>query len=491
MQAVRGYWADLDARFGRPALYAIVVMTFCNSVIDGNTLFFAQYYLKRDLLLSPAEAQGMLIPLRGAWALKPLYGTVTDAFPLFGYKYKPYVGAMGAVGVCATTMLWLLPPTKPLATVCFLGIGICTGWVDVLCNAVIVSACRAEGAGGRKGAADLQAVSIAVFYFGSLVGTALAGVMFQLSGSARQCFGLSGVFPVALLLLPRSLAEHMAPAGSRRPTGSRLRSVRGAYNALRPGSTGGGAVLQAALFVALSAAIVPSIDQSTFAFYVDTDRTDSATSPVSCDWVAKQVQTNSTCVNDAALGSLGSQAAVACPAACNQCDITRRGCIEFSPSFLAVLGVLRCLSSIVAAAVFARYLAKLPLRRALLRIQIVLPFAAMCDFVLVNRWNTAVGLDDHLFGGIDTVVYTVVSAMKTISIYTLVTAVCPQQVVSYQIPCELTFLHSTVWNCNSLQRVLCWTGGDTLLLDHGIHVPRGRCLANNGQVFCRISRHLR
>ena len=212
---------------------------------------------KLDLQLPPSEAQGMLIPLRGAWALKPLWGTLTDAFPLCGYRYKPYVGLMGALGCIAMVLLFSLPPSTALAACCFLMISICTGWVDVLCNAVITSACRAEADGGRKGAADLQAMSIAVFAVGSLVGNALGGLMFTLSGgSARQCFGLSTLFPAALLLLARSMDEpKAAPSGS--GGGSRLESVRGAYEALRPAGAGGGAVLQAALFVALSAAIVP------------------------------------------------------------------------------------------------------------------------------------------------------------------------------------------------------------------------------------------
>jgi MFS family permease len=258
--AARAYVADLDRRFGRSALSAIVVMTFVNAVADGNAHFFAQFYCKLDLQLPPSEAQGMLIPLRGAWALKPLWGTLTDAFPLCGYRYKPYVGLMGALGCIAMVLLFSLPPSTALAACCFLMVSICTGWVDVLCNAVITSACRAEADGGRKGAADLQAMSIAVFAVGSLVGNALGGLMFTLSGgSARQCFGFSALFPAALLLLARSMDEPKAApsSGSGSSGGSRLESVRGAYAALRPGGAGGGAVLQAALFVALSAAIVP------------------------------------------------------------------------------------------------------------------------------------------------------------------------------------------------------------------------------------------
>jgi MFS family permease len=256
--AARAYVADLERRFGRSALSAIVVMTFVNAVADGNAHFFAQFYCKLDLQLPPSEAQGMLIPLRGAWALKPLWGTLTDAFPLCGYRYKPYVGLMGALGCIAMVLLFSLPPSTALAACCFLMISICTGWVDVLCNAVITSACRAEADGGRKGAADLQAMSIAVFAVGSLVGNALGGLMFTLSGgSARQCFGFSALFPAALLLLARSMDEPKAAPSSGSGGGSRLESVRGAYEALRPAGAGGGAVLQAALFVALSAAIVP------------------------------------------------------------------------------------------------------------------------------------------------------------------------------------------------------------------------------------------
>jgi hypothetical protein len=130
----------------------------------------------------------------------------------------------------------------------------------------------------------------------------------------------------------------------------------------------------------------------------------------------------------AAAGELGAAAAAACPAACNQCELTRRGCLQFSPSFLAVLGILQNCSTVIAATIFGKLLAVVPLRRVLFYIQLVLPVAALCDLVLAMRWNVAVGLDDHLFGGLDTIVVFTANSLKTIAVYTLVTAVCPPQV---------------------------------------------------------------
>ena len=85
------YWHSLCSRFGFPATFAIIMMTFCNSIIRASATFVAQYYLKLDLSLPPAAAQAYMTMIILGWALKPLFGTVTDALPLFGLKYKPYV----------------------------------------------------------------------------------------------------------------------------------------------------------------------------------------------------------------------------------------------------------------------------------------------------------------------------------------------------------------------------------------------------------------
>ena len=142
--------------------------------------------------------------------------------------------------------------------------------------------------------------------------------------------------------------------------------------------------------------------------------------------VALPLRGYSTVLADAgAVEALGEAAATQCPASCGQCDSTRRGCLQFSPGFLTVLGVFQNVSSLLGAILFQRLLASLPLRVAFVRIALVLPLAAACDLILAMRWNAAVGLDDHLFAGVDTVLYYTASSLKTVAVYTLVTAICP------------------------------------------------------------------
>ena len=222
--------------------------------------------------------------------------------------------------------------------------------------------------------------------------------------------------------------------------------------------------LRAVAFVALSAATVPDISQSTFAFYTDNDLASDAwsvqavgsggssesaesTVVVDCAWIAEHVNVtppDSACVGDPALAAyklaqpvdsasggpatLGEAAVAHCPASCHQCPTTRRACLRFSPTFQALLGVLQSLSMGLGSGLFMRFFSRMPLRTAFFRIQLMLPLASLFDVVLSLRWNVSIGLNDHLFGGLDTLVKATADAVKTVAVYTLVTQICPQQV---------------------------------------------------------------
>ena len=77
---------------------------------------------------------------------------------------------------------------------------------------------------------------------------------------------------------------------------------------------------------------------------------------------------------------------------------------------------------------FSKYFSRMPMRQAFFRIQIVLPFTAMLDIALAQRWNIAVGINDHLLGGMDTIAVATASNIKMTAVYTLVTKICPPKV---------------------------------------------------------------
>ncbi|KAJ1483451.1 hypothetical protein T484DRAFT_1800429 [Baffinella frigidus] len=76
--------------------------------INGMSGLAISYYFKETLKLSPATITSVSSITALPWTCKPLYGFMSDAFPLFGYRSEsrnPEPGSLkGAV------LLLLLPP---------------------------------------------------------------------------------------------------------------------------------------------------------------------------------------------------------------------------------------------------------------------------------------------------------------------------------------------------------------------------------------------
>ena len=56
--------------------------------LTGQPLFF---YLKEKLLLDPSTIMYLSSVTTLPWMIKPLYGWISDSFPLWGYRRKSYM----------------------------------------------------------------------------------------------------------------------------------------------------------------------------------------------------------------------------------------------------------------------------------------------------------------------------------------------------------------------------------------------------------------
>jgi hypothetical protein len=83
---------------------------------------------------------------------------------------------------------------------------------------------------------------------------------------------------------------------------------------------------------------------------------------------------------------------------------------------------------VLGATFYDKYLGVLPLRQVFFWTCALQPLASLTDVVLVNRWNVAVGLDDHFFGGAATIVKMLVATLYSVSTYALVGRICPASV---------------------------------------------------------------
>jgi len=94
-------------RFGYPFLTCCCAVYFAQGFRSLSSLS-VQFLLKDTLRLEPAAIQALLSTAGLPWSIKPLYGIVSDSFPIGGRHRKPYLVVAAGVGVVAWSLLaWI------------------------------------------------------------------------------------------------------------------------------------------------------------------------------------------------------------------------------------------------------------------------------------------------------------------------------------------------------------------------------------------------
>ena len=140
--------------------------------------------------LSAAETATFFALIGIAWAVKPLYGLLSDLVPLLGYRRRSYLlltTAMAALGWLALGMLPTYPWGLTLAILGLTGLGL--AFTDVLCDAVMVEEGKARGLTAR-----FQSIQWAANYGASLL-AGIGGGYLSAHVTYNRAFLLVALFP--------------------------------------------------------------------------------------------------------------------------------------------------------------------------------------------------------------------------------------------------------------------------------------------------------
>jgi len=153
-----------------------------------------QYLLKEDMRLTAAQS-GLFFAVVGlGWTIKPLYGLLSDFFPLAGYQRKGYLLLMSTLG----TVSWLTLAFSPsyyyavlfLLTLCAATLAFC----DVMADALMVEVGRPLGLTGSFQAMQWAAISLA-FTLAQVGGGYLSAY-----ATTQTTFLLAASFPLITLI---------------------------------------------------------------------------------------------------------------------------------------------------------------------------------------------------------------------------------------------------------------------------------------------------
>src|SRR2546426_8985329 len=184
--------------------------------------------LKERLGLSPSQVGKFGTIILVPWVVKPLYGMISDAFPLFGRRRKSYFLLTSALATLAGIALSLVgePTYGSLATLLLImGLGI--AFTDVLTDAMMVENGKPLGLTGAFQSVQWTSINVAILLVG-IVGGYLAQHRLLQAG-----FLIAACFPFLALVMGIAFI-HEAPAKSQR---EEFREAwRGIRSAVRDGT---------------------------------------------------------------------------------------------------------------------------------------------------------------------------------------------------------------------------------------------------------------
>src|SRR5437762_193106 len=166
--------------------------------------------LKERLGMSPSQVGkfGTIILL--PWIIKPIYGMVSDSFPLFGRRRKSYFLLTSALATLAGVALGLLgEPTYWSLAVLLLIMGLGIAFTDVLTDAMMVENGKPLGLTGAFQSVQWAAINMATLLVG------LIGGYFAERRELQTAFLIAAAFPFIALVMG-AVFIHEPPAKSQR-----------------------------------------------------------------------------------------------------------------------------------------------------------------------------------------------------------------------------------------------------------------------------------
>ena len=101
-----------------------------------------KYFMKDELHVSPATLTFVQSISALPWVVKPLYGFISDAVPILGYRRKPYLLLAGLIGSLSWVCMAELVEDVYAATVCLTVPSLAAAFANVLAEALVVEKSR-------------------------------------------------------------------------------------------------------------------------------------------------------------------------------------------------------------------------------------------------------------------------------------------------------------------------------------------------------------
>ena len=203
-----------------PEILAICSIYFVEGAL-GLARLAQTFYLKDTLHLGPAEMSALTGIFTLPWTIKPLYGFISDGFPLFGYRRRSYLilaGILGclsfyALGADFWGVLGTYDDTTPITAdstilkgtvAAFLLSSACIAFSDVVADGIVVQ--RTRDSNDPKVAGGLQSLCWGSAAIGGLLSAYFSGSLLEIMGP-KEVFAITAILPALVAAIAFAIDE--------------------------------------------------------------------------------------------------------------------------------------------------------------------------------------------------------------------------------------------------------------------------------------------
>ncbi|MDJ0800882.1 MAG: folate/biopterin family MFS transporter [Calothrix sp. MO_167.B12] len=343
-------------------LIAILTVYFVQGIL-GLARLAVSFFLKDELLLSPAQVSAILGIVTLPWMIKPVFGFVSDGLPIFGYRRRPYLILSGILGAISWISLATVVNTPITATLAIALGSLSVAVSDVIVDSLVVERARVES---QDDAGSLQSICWGASALGGLMTAYFSGLLLE-HFTNRTVFWITASFPLLVSGVAWLIAESPISKDGNHLNDENTLSIKKQLGQLRQ------AVTQKAIWLPTAFIFIwqatPTADAAFFFF-----------------------TTNE---------------------------------LHFQPEFLGRVRLVTSVAALVGIWIFQRFLKTVPFRVIFAWSTVMSAALGMTMLLLVTHANRAIGIDDHWFSLGDSLVLTVMGQIAFMPVLILAARLCP------------------------------------------------------------------
>jgi folate/biopterin transporter len=345
--------------------FVVVFMSFfAKGILETMPGLSVSYYYKDTLKLTPTQTSALGSMMTLPWTLKPLYGFMSDNFPIFGYRRKSYVLLAGT----CVTICYILLAVGHHTTFTFVGLQFMATFFMAVSN-VVAEALTVEKSRGlsQVEAGKYQSLIWGTNSLANCLGSFFGGYVLKYI-DAQIVFGICAVFPMMMGLAAQLTPEEkmsrsdILDSGDQRP-----KSLREYLNILVT-SVSRPTIWRPVLVVFLIFA-TPSMGTASFFFLT----------------------------ND----------------------------LKMSSTILGVLGLVGSIASMMGIGMYQLLFRDTPIRKLILLTTVFGSAIGCTGIILYTHFNRKMGIPDKVFLLTDNVVVSAVGQLSQMPVLTLGARLCP------------------------------------------------------------------